>query len=114
MGGLIRFHEPEERFEFPLSVANQAAAFERISRSSVSLRFSRRSRADSSLYAVVSPPSRLSTSRFACLVLSEVDQAVGPNCFASEAAVRPLRTKSTSCRLNLSVRLAHHLEHLQP
>ena len=38
MGGLVHLHEPEERFEVPLSVANQAAAFERISRSSLSLR----------------------------------------------------------------------------
>ena len=48
MDGLIRFHEPEERFEGAPSVANQAAAFERISRSSLSLRFSRRNRESSS------------------------------------------------------------------
>ena len=35
MGGLIRPHESEERFEVLPSVANQAAAFARISRSSL-------------------------------------------------------------------------------
>ena len=33
MGGLVHLHEPEERFEVPLSVANQAAAFFNMSRS---------------------------------------------------------------------------------
>jgi hypothetical protein len=41
--------EPEGRFEGVLSVANQAAAFDRISRSSLSLRFSRRNRMSSSM-----------------------------------------------------------------
>jgi hypothetical protein len=47
VGGLVHLHEPEERFDGPLSVANQAAAFERISRP-----------------ALVSPPSpRRSSAR---------------------------------------------------
>jgi hypothetical protein len=45
VGGLVHRHEPDE---VPLPVANQAAAFERISRSSLSARFSRCNR-DSSL-----------------------------------------------------------------
>src|ERR1019366_4265993 len=49
-GGLVHSHEPEERFGVALlSFANQAAAFDKISRSSFSCRFSRRSR-DSSPY----------------------------------------------------------------
>ena len=44
-GGLIRFHEPEDRFVFgAVSCANQAAAFDKMSRSTFSCRFSRRSR----------------------------------------------------------------------
>jgi len=44
MGGLIHLHESEECLEFgTVSCANQAAAFERISRSTLSWRFSRRS-----------------------------------------------------------------------
>jgi transposase-like protein len=103
VGGLVRLHEPEERFEVPLSVANQAAAFERISRSSLSLRFSRRNRDNSSRSGVVRPPSALPPSRCACLTHNEIDQAVGPNSFASNAGLRPLRTKSTICRLNSGV-----------
>ena len=57
VGGQVRPHEPEERFEVALSVANQAAAFDRVSRSSLSRRFSRRSRLSSSRSLVVRPPS---------------------------------------------------------
>ncbi len=47
--GLVRLYESEERFEFgALSCANQAAAFDQISRSTRSCRFSRRSRISSS------------------------------------------------------------------
>jgi hypothetical protein len=103
MDGLIRFHEPEERFEGAPSDANQAAAFERISRSSLSLRFSRRNRESSSRSVLVSPPSPLPASRSACLTHSEIDQDVGPNSFAKDAGVRPERTRSTICRLNSGV-----------
>ena len=57
MGGQVRPHEPEERFEVALSVVNQAAAFDKVSRSSLSRRFSRRSRLSSSRSLVVRPPS---------------------------------------------------------
>lgn len=54
VGGLIRLHESEERFGVAgFSFANQAAAFERISRSSFSRRFSRRRRVSSSRSALV-------------------------------------------------------------
>src|SRR5450631_1237385 len=105
VGGLVHLHEPEERFEVPLSVANQAAAFDRISRSSLSLRFSRRNRDSSSRSAVVNPPSPLPASRLSCRTHSEIDHAVGPNSFESDAGLRPLRAKSTICRLNSGVYL---------
>ena len=104
MGGLVHLHEPEERFEVPLSVANQAAAFERISRSSFSLRFSRRNRASSSRSA------RRQTRHRPCR-----DHAVLPDpqrdrpgrrpelLDKRSAGLRPLRTKSTICRLNSGV-----------
>src|SRR5690606_13660548 len=100
MGGLIRLHEPEERFEGPFSVANQAAAFERMSRSSFSRRFSRRRRCSSSRSALVSPPSPLPASRWACLTQSPIVQAEGPNSLDSDAGVRPVPTNATICRLN--------------
>ena len=51
--GLIRTHELERRDgSEPVSVANQAAAFDKISRSSRSTRFSRLSRLSSSRSAV--------------------------------------------------------------
>src|SRR3984957_15667537 len=103
VGGLVHLHEPEERFEVPLSVANQAAAFERISRSSLSLRFSRRSRPNSSRSAVVNPPSPLPASRFACRTHNPIVQGVGPNSFDNDPAVLPPRTRSTICRLNSGV-----------
>src|SRR3569833_3637144 len=71
MDGLIRSHEPEARFEGAHSVANKAAAFERINRSSLSLRFSRRNRASSSRSVLVSPPSPLPASRSSCFTHSE-------------------------------------------
>lgn len=63
--GLIHAHESEDRFGFgAVSCANQAAAFERISRSSLSCRFSRRrKRANSCRSALVNPPSPRPASR---------------------------------------------------
>src|SRR5580693_2379836 len=64
--GLVHLHEPEERFGVAvLSFANQAAAFDKISRSSFSCRFSRFSRANSSRSLVVRPPSPRFSSRSA-------------------------------------------------
>jgi len=57
VGGLVCLYESVERFVFgALSWANQAAAFERISRSSLSWRFSRFSRVNSWRSALVNPP----------------------------------------------------------
>jgi len=88
MGGLVGLQESEERFEVGFSVANQAAAFDRISRSSCSLRFSRRSLASSSRSALVRSPPPLPASRASCLTHKEIDQGVGPNSFANDAGVR--------------------------
>mgnify|MGYP003489111269 len=71
MGSLIHLHEPEERFEGPFSVANQAAAFERMSRSSFSRRFSRRNRINSSRSELERPPL-LPESRSECLTQSPI------------------------------------------
>src|SRR5580700_7817816 len=102
--GLVHFDEPEERFEVAsLSVANQAAAFDRISRSSFSRRFSRRSRVNSSRSALVRPPSPPPLSLASCLTHSAIVQADGPNSLASDAALRPDLTRSTICRLNSGV-----------
>src|SRR5258708_4438345 len=100
VGGLVHLHEPEERFEVPLSVANQAAAFDRISRSSFSLRFSRRSRDNSSRSPVVNPPSPWPASRLPCRTHSAIVQGVGPYSFDKDLDVLPLCAKSTICRLN--------------
>jgi len=99
--GLVRFHESEERFGFAeLSLANQAAAFERISRSSLSWRFSRRNRLSSARSSVVSPPSPRPASRASCLTHSAMDQGVGPNSLDSSRGLRPARTSSTIFRRN--------------
>jgi len=99
MGGLIGFHEPEERFGVALlSFANQAAAFDRISRSSLSLRLSRRSRVSSSRSAVVSPPSPRPASRSACRTQREIIQLEGPSSRESSWGLRPARTSSTIWR----------------
>ena len=67
MMGLIHAHELEDLpGTVPVSLANQAAAFFKISRSSRSWRFSRRSRRSSSRSTVVRPSSRRPSSRSAC------------------------------------------------
>src|SRR5882672_2688520 len=97
----VRLHESEERFGFAeLSLANQAAAFERISRSSLSWRFSRRNRLSSARSSVVSPPSPRPASRASCLTHSAIDQGVGPNSRDNSRGLRPARTSSTILRRN--------------
>src|SRR6185437_5653465 len=101
VNGLVLLHEFEERFEFgAVSCANQAAAFDRISRSICSCLFSRRSRASSSRSAVVSPPSPRPSSRSACLIHRLIAQFVGPNRFDSSATELPARCSSTIWRWN--------------
>ena len=93
---LVIAHEPEPFGGIVfVSRANQAAAFERISRSSFSWRFSRRSRLSSSRSAVVSPPSPRPASRADCAIQFLIDCAVGSNSHASSSGERQVRTSST-------------------
>ena len=64
VAGLIHAHELERRDGTePVSVANQAAAFDRISRSSRRIRFSRRKRVSSCRSSLVRPSRRRPSSR---------------------------------------------------
>jgi len=97
MHGLVRLHEPERfggvRFD---SCADQAAYFFRISRSSRSVRFSRRRLASSSRSSVVSPSVRLPASRSAWRTQFRIAWAVGSKSSARLSGVRPALTNSTS------------------
>src|SRR5216683_2704365 len=93
--GLIRVHELERRDGTePVSVANQAAAFDSISRSSRSTRFSRRNRLSSSRSAVVSPSLRRPSSSPACLTHLRIALAEASNSRANCAIGRPARANS--------------------
>src|SRR5713226_6848235 len=93
--GLIRAHELEHRDGTePVSVANQAAAFDSISRSSRSTRFSRRNRLSSSRSAVVSPSLRRPSSSPACLTHLRMALAEASNSRANCAIGRPARANS--------------------
>ena len=77
---LIRLHESEDFSGIePVSRANQAAAFDRISRSMRSCRFSRRRRTNSFRSSVVNPSLRLPSSRSAWATQLWFDCAVGSN-----------------------------------
>src|SRR5213593_2618459 len=66
--GLVCTHEEEDFLDFlSVSCANQAAAFDRISRSSFSRAFSRRNRASSSRSSVFRPSLRVPSSSSVCL-----------------------------------------------
>ena len=84
----------------PVSRANQAVAFARISRSSRSRRFSRRSRRISSRSSVRRPSVRSPASRPACATQFRMAWADGSNSRARASGVRPDRTSSTICRRN--------------
>src|SRR5208337_670918 len=97
--GLIRPHEPERRDGVALiSCANQAAAFFRISFSSRSTRFSRRSRLSSSRSSLVSPSVRRPSSRSARFTQLRIELPVTSNSRASSEIGRPPRTNSTTRR----------------
>src|SRR5712692_196583 len=99
--GLVRAHEREDPFDFfSVSCANQAAAFDRISRSSLSRAFSRRSRASSCRSSVVRPSVRLPSSSSACLTQLRIVCADGSYSRASSFVLRPARTSRTSCSCN--------------
>src|SRR5213594_1314534 len=100
MDGLVCGHELESLDGTVLvSRANQAAAFERIARSSRSWRTSRRRRRSSSRSSVVRPSIRSPASRAACFIQFRIAWADGSNWRANSSGVRPLRTSSMSrCR----------------
>src|SRR5207247_4748503 len=99
VNGLVVRHEPEDLGGFEsVSLANQAAAFRKISRSSRRTLFSRRSLLSSSRSSVVSPSERRPSSRSACLTQFRIACAVGSNCFASDSGDLPERTSSTRRR----------------
>src|SRR6266540_5031879 len=99
--GLVRAYEEEDLFDFfSVSCANQAAAFDRISRSSFSRAFSRRSRASSSRSSVRRPSVRVPSSSSACLTQFRIDCADGSNSRARSCALRPARTSRTICCRN--------------
>ena len=96
-GGLIRFHEPEDRFVVAVvACANQAAAFDKIARSTFNCRFSRRSCVSSVRSAVVRPLDRRPTSRSAWATQLLIDWAVSSNSRARSSGVRPARTRATA------------------
>jgi hypothetical protein len=81
-------------------VAEQVAAFARISRSMRSCLISRRKRANSCFSSVVRPSERCPASISACLNQLRMLSAVGSNSSASSFGVRPARTSSTICWRN--------------
>src|SRR5262249_36967495 len=83
-----------------VSRANQAAARERMSRSTLSWRFSRRKRWSSWRSAEVNPSARRPSSRSACATQLRIVCAVGSNSRSNSSGVRPARTRSTICRRN--------------
>src|SRR5919108_6630153 len=100
MDGLVCRHELESLDGIVLvSRANQAAAFDRIARSSRSWRTSRRRRRSSSRSSVVSPSVRSPASTPACFTQFRIACAEGSNWRASSSGVPPLRISSTiRCR----------------
>src|SRR5215204_4792678 len=98
--GLLRRDEPEDHRRLSLSLAKKAAAFLRISRSSVSVRTSRRNRRNSSRSSQVSPsrrPSSMSTWR----AQLRSDCGETPSSRASTGTDLPLRlSSSTASRRN--------------
>jgi hypothetical protein len=100
--GLVGSHESEDLGGIdPVSRANQAAAFARISCSSRSRRFSRRNRSNSSRSAAVKAASALSCpAPPLCRTQLRIDSADGSNSRDSSSAVRPDRTNSTICYRN--------------
>ena len=84
MGGMV-----------PVSRANQAAAFARMSRSCFSRRFSLRNSRTSSLSEDVSPSWRMPSSRSACLTQFRIDSNDGSNSRANAEKDRPERASST-------------------
>ena len=101
IGGLMRLHERED-LEGAVSVsrANQAVAFDKISRSSRSCLFSLRSRPNSSRSCVVSPSLRRPPSSSSCLIQLRIVCGDGSNSRARSSMLRPARASSMSLERN--------------
>ena len=98
---LIRLHESEDFPGIePVSRANQAAAFDKISRSIRSCRFSLRRRTSSLRSSVVNPSLRLPSSRSAWATQLWIDCAMGSNSLANASELLPALTSSTMRRRN--------------
>ena len=100
--GLVRFHEREDFLCIAsVSAANQAAAFDNISRSMRNCLFSRRRRRNSSRSSRFRPSSRSPSSRSAWRIQFWMVCAVGSNSLANSDGERPARTSSTILALQL-------------
>src|SRR5512145_2166431 len=94
--GLVRRYEPEDFLGVvSASRANQAVAFARISRSTLSLRLSLRRRPSSSRSSLVRTSWRLPPLASACATQLRIVCADGSNSFASASGLRPDWTSST-------------------
>ena len=93
-------HESEDRFVFgiPVSCANHAAAFPKISRSIRRRLISRRRSVSSLRSSVVNPPSPCPWSQSACFTHRLIAHWETPNSRANSGSHRPARCSSTSCR----------------
>ena len=96
IGDLIRLHESEPFDGIDLvSLANQAAAFDRTSCSNRSCLFPRRRSANSSCSKVVRPSFLFPSSRSACLTQLWMARAEGANSRESSSGFLPARINST-------------------
>ena len=101
--GLVIPHEPEDPSGIvPVSLANQAAAFDKMSRSILSCLFSRLKRRSSSFSVLVRPSFLSPASSSACLIQFLIVCSDGSNSFARLRALLPARCSSTTCRRNSS------------
>src|SRR6266536_3014282 len=102
--GLVIPHESESLDVcvgiVPVSRANQAAAFESMSLSSLSCRFSRLSCRISCCSDDVRPSFLRPPSKSACFAQLRIVWADGSNSFAKDSGVLPARTNSPSCSRN--------------
>jgi hypothetical protein len=98
--GLIALHESEDLFgTVSVSRANQAAAFDRISRSILSCLFSRRNRVNSTRSSLERPSTRRPLSRSDCLIQLRTVCRATSNSAARSSGSRPDRASSTTfCR----------------
>src|SRR5690625_5394421 len=93
--GLICSHEFEDfGGTDPVSRANQAAAFARISRSYCRRRFSFTSRLNSCFSSLLAPSSRRTPSISACRIQLLIVFSVGYNSLSSSTTERPLPANS--------------------